>query len=41
MRDGVQDLETLQDIRKIKISSAAEMWPVTLDRLVDNDVRHI
>jgi len=43
MGDGVQDLETLQGNRKIKVILiwAAEIWPATLDGLVDNDVRHI
>ena len=41
MLDGVQDLETLQGDHKIKVNSAAEMWPATLDRLVDNDLRHV
>jgi hypothetical protein len=37
---GVQDLETLQGNCKSKVilSRSAEIWPATLDRLVDNDV---
>jgi hypothetical protein len=39
---GVQDLEVLQSNHKIKaiLSRSAEIWSVTLDRLVDNDVYH-
>jgi hypothetical protein len=45
IRPGVrrQDLETLQGNHKIKVilRRSAEIWPVTLDRLVDKYVCHI